>query len=403
MSSATPPHSLRNVDLRRPKRRLLRWLLFLPLTVLIVLVVLLALLGVGTKLEARQQAAEQREQMLTAGAQQESLPEACLAPSFEPLPADIWSGDRAAASDAVFAEHPEAAGMRVEGLNGFNFWGDAQASNFSQALGRGPWHDDQLAQWIAYFQDLDEQLSADGRQLLIAVAPAKWELYRENLPEWTADLQGRTHLDQFLERSGDLPVVDVRKAMAEAKEDAPVFSAVNSHWTPYGSFVAWEQMVDCGSELYPESVWADIEAPELVGIEAQEAPNEFAPMGDSTSPEDWTVPLLHPQSNQGVHSTVTGEDGAEREGRADGYVGLLEMPATTNSEDGTGTALILRDSTGEALSQIWSRSFAETCQIRHNLDTPASRPDVVAEAEACDAEVVLYVFAERHFSQQPPA
>lgn len=402
MSSGTPPHSLRSVDLKRPRRPILRVLLFVPLAILMILVLLLAVLGVGTKLEARKVAAEQRTAMLASGDQRDSLPSECLSPEFKPGSEDIWSGPRAAGSDEAFARHPEAAGMRVEGLNGFEFWGDEQSANFSQALGRGPWLDDQLAQWLAYFHGLDEQLGAQGKELLIVVAPAKWELYRENLPEWTADLQGKTHLDQFLERSGDLPIADVRSAMETAKKQAPVYSAVNSHWTPYGALEAWDGAVACAAALYPESVWNALPVQEITGIEMQLAPNEFAQYGDETNPEDWTVPI-YADANGVVSSTVADENGAEIAGPSDGSVGLLQMPAQTNSETGKGKALILRDSTGDVLSSVWSRSFAETCQIRHNLDYPGQRPDVVAAAEDCDADVVLYVFTERYFSQAPPA
>lgn len=401
MSAGPSLHSMHSVEAEPPRTRRQRVAYFLPLAILMVAVLVLVGVGVTSRQVSRTQAEQLRSQVLAQDSQQSSLPASCVSEDFAAHPADIWTGERNAASEKVFAEHPETGGMRVEGRNGFEFWGDQQSDNISQALGRAPWLDGQLSQWLAYFTALDEQLGQDGRELVIAVAPAKWELYREELPEWADDLQGLTHLEQFLARSGGLPVVDVRGAMAVAKQDAPVFSTVNTHWTPYGAYAAWTQMVSCAAALYPNSVWSDIEVPRATGVTLGVAPNEFTPYGNTTTAEDWAEPLL-PAAGP-VQSTITGSDGIQKTGPADGTVGLLDMPARTESDSGTGRALILRDSTGEALAPAWGHAFAQTCQIRHNLDYPDRRPDVVAAARECDADVVLYVFTERYFSQFPPS
>lgn len=407
MSSGTPLHRVHAVEREKPRSRARRIWHFVPLAVLMVIVVVLAVIGASTRIAMHEAAARQQRAVLAQPAQQASLPASCTSTGFPAHPADIWTGPRTADSEARFAAHPDAQGMRVEGRDGFDFWGDAQSQNLSQALGRAPWLDAQLAQWLIYFDGLDKRLRKDGRDLVIVVAPAKWELYRGQLPEWTDGLQGRTHLEQFLDHSGDLPVVDVRDAMQKAKRDAPVYSAVNSHWTPYGAYAAWRQTVSCASELYPGSLWGKLTVPTVTGVTNSVAPNEFAAFGDSSTPEDWTTPTLSAQQTA-VRSTITGADGSQKQGPSDGSVGLLDMPASTSNPSGTGRALILRDSTGEALAPAWAQAFQDTCQIRHNLDysdksANNTRPDVAAEAEKCGADTVLYVFTERYFSQAPPS
>lgn len=402
MSSGTPLHRVRAVEQETPRSRAARIWHFVPLTVLMVIVVVLTIIGGVTRLAAHDAALSQQREMLAQPSQQTSLPDGCIANGFEDHPSDIWLGARVTDSEAAFAAHPDAQGMRVEGLDGFAFWGDGQAQNMSQALGRAPWLDSQLTQWLAYFKGLDKQLRQNGRDLVIVIAPAKWELYRDQLPAWTQKLQGRTHLEQFLQHSGDLPVVDVRGAMLEAKEKAPVYSAVNSHWTPYGAYAAWRQTVACASALYPDSVWSKLLVPAVSEVEKSLAPNEFAPFGDSSTPEDWTTPVTAGPASP-VRSTITDADGKQQAGPTDGAVGLLDMPARTENEAGVGRALILRDSTGEALAPTWAQAFQSTCQVRHNLDYPGKRPDVAAEAQKCRADTVIYAFSERYFSQAPPA
>lgn len=401
MSAGPSLHAMHSVEQEKPRSRGQRVLYYAPLAALLVAVLVFAGLGVGARQASRAQAEQLRAHVLAQPSQRDSLPGGCVSDGFAAHPSDIWTGEQNLASEKIFAEHPDAAGMRVEGRNGFDFWGDAQSHNFSQALGRAPWLDEQLSQWLAYFTALNDRLRAEGRDLVIVVAPAKWELYRDELPEWTDALQGLTHLEQFLSHSGDLPVVDVRGAMGAAKRDAPVYSTVNTHWTPFGAYAAWRQTVACASALYPDSVWAQIKAPAPDGVTLSVAPNEFTPYGNTATVEDWAVPVL-PEAEP-VRSTVTAADGTRQVGPSDGTVGLLDMPAQTDADSGVGRALILRDSTGEALSPTWAQAFAHTCQIRHNLDYPDQRPDVLAEAAACGADTVLYVFTERYFSQFPPA
>ena len=401
MSAGPSLHSMHSVEHEKPRSPTQRILYYVPLSLLMVAVIVFAGLGIGTRQASRAHAEELRKQVLTQSSQQSSLPDSCVSEGFAAHPTDIWVGERNASSEKIFAEHPETGGMRVGGRDGFEFWGDQQSYNISQALGRAPWLDEQLSQWLAYFTALDDELSQDGRNLVIVVAPAKWELYRDKLPEWTDHLQGLTHLEQFLARSEDLPVVDVRGAMEDAKRDGPVFSAVNTHWTPYGAYAAWQQTVLCASTLYPDSVWSQVQVPEMSGVALSVAPNEFAPYGDTATTEDWAMPLL-PAADP-VRSTITGADGASQTGPSDGTVGLLDMPASTQSDSGVGRALIMRDSTGEALAPVWAQAFNQTCQVRHNLDYPDNRPDIVAEAEKCDADTVLYVFTERYLAQFPPS
>ncbi|MCM3779313.1 alginate O-acetyltransferase AlgX-related protein [Microbacterium hydrocarbonoxydans] len=400
MSAGPSLHSMHNVERQPPRSRARRIAYFVPLAILMVAVVTMSIVGLSARAASKAEAAQAQAEALSQPSQQLTLPSSCVADEFAAHPADIWSGEQTVASEAVFAAHPEAFGMRVEGRDGFEFWGDEQSDNFSQALGRAPWMDSQLAQWLVYFSDLDDQLAEQGRELVIVVAPAKWELYRDNLPDWADEIQGMTHLEQLYEHSGDIPFVDVRGAMDEAKTDAPVFSAVNSHWSPFGAYAAWQQTVACASDLYPDSVWSRIDAPDPTGVELSDAPNEFTPYGNTSTVEDWASPML--PTSAPVDSTITGPDGAQQPGSSDGTVGLLDMPARTESESGVGRALIMRDSTGEALAPVWAQAFEQTCQERHNLDYPDNRPDIVAAAEVCDADTVLYVFTERYLSQFPP-
>ncbi len=202
---------------------------------------------------------------------------------------------------------------------------------------------------------------------------------------------------------GSLPVVDVRDALRTAKDRAPVFSAVNSHWTPYAADAAWRQIQKCGAALYPELDWPSVSLPTVIGVSRESAPNEFTALGDTGEPEDWTVPEYE-QPLPLVTVTRTHGNGSESVSEDAGVVDMLNLPATTRNAEGVGTALVLRDSTGMQMSSPIAATFGATCQIRHNLDAPEEqRPDVLHEARQCGADTVVYMFTQRYFAQFPPS
>lgn len=402
MSSGTPPHTLREVERTPASSRTLRVIGYVALGVLLVITLVLSVIGVITKFEQRNEAAARAVAFEQSEPQADALPASCLSPKArDARPSEAWVGESAAQNEAEFLLHPDTAEMRVVGQDGFNFWGDAQALNFTQALGRNPLSNDEIAAWIAYFDGLNSELAADGRDLVILVAPAKWEIYPEKLPEWSAGRLGQTRFDQFLDHSGAVPVVDVRDALINAKAETPVYSAVNSHWSPFGALSAWQQVVRCGADLYPESMWGTVEVPVAVDVDLVEAPNEFTPFGDTSSPADWAVADLG-QSGGSIHTQVTDAEGNRVDGNSNGAIGLLELPATTEYSEASGRVLIVGDSMNEALTPVQARAFGATCQIRHNFDNPSKRPNVLEEARACEADVVFFQFTERYFSQPAP-
>ena len=65
-------------------------------------------------------------------------------------------------------------------------------------------------------------------------------------------------------------------------------------------------------------------------------------------------------------------------------------------------ALVVGDSQGTALSAFWAGSFESTVQIRHFLDDPSQRANVLDAARQSDADLVVFELTERYLSLQPP-
>jgi hypothetical protein len=373
----------------RPRAQLLPRRSYIPLTALVVVSTVMAGLGLAST----------RGWLDAEAVAPASTPAACRS-DLAPGDPTIWTGPKTPASEAVFGENTANLPYPgIPGREGFVFWSDIQANNFSDMLGRAPWLDEQRDQWRDYFADLQEGLAREGADLLVVIAPSSGTVYPEMLPDWSQPLRGLTHFDQLLAVSGDLPIVDTRGVLMDAAKDDWVYSAVNSHWTPYGATVAWGAISDCLQDLYPDSEYDGMASAEVASIEAQSPPNEFAEWGVETPRDDWTVPTLDPEL---ATTTRTASDGTESELAWPGGVDILELPVTTSGGEMPKTALVVGDSQGTALSSLWAASFESTVQIRHFLDTPSQRAHVLDAARQSDVDLVVFELTERYLSLQPP-
>ncbi len=329
----------------------------------------------------------------------EPLPDAC-SPEFEREgAADPWAADPAAA-EAVFQQHAaELAGYFVEGRDGHLLLGEPHSENISQALGRFQLTDDRVEAWNGHLANLRADLEADGRELLVLVAPAKWETVPEALPAWTEGLLGPTVLDQLLAAHPELPIVDVRAAMEAADDEHALYSPLNSHWTDYGAQVAFDALADCMREVSP--AFGQVRAPEVEAVTVTTDHSEYGGAGWTGEPgQDWTVPTYaEPASSMEVSLA----DGSTQQLDSSAQLDMLQLPGTTSTADAATdlTALVLRDSTGNSFGPPLQATFAETMQVEHALDRPADMPDARSLAAEIDADVVLLVMTERYLALVP--
>ena len=79
----------------------------------------------------------------------------------------------------------------------------------------------------------------------VVVVPATWEVHPNTLPKWGQKLRGTNTLSKLMKAYPKLPWVDTRKALLKASKKNNVFVKVNSHWTNYGGYVAWQAIAKC--------------------------------------------------------------------------------------------------------------------------------------------------------------
>ena len=105
--------------------------------------------------------------------------------------------------------------------------------------------------------DLRRQLAAQGIPLIVVIAPNKESIHPEHLPASIAILGEQDRLDQFLQYTqaySDTPIIDLRPALLAAKAQGPLYFRTDTHWNPYGAYIAYEtilQQMPAGLGLQP--------------------------------------------------------------------------------------------------------------------------------------------------------
>lgn len=396
MTATSSTTGLRDTPESKPSwRRKHRWRL-VPFFLLILLVIAATIAGLVWK----GQQSPLGEGVIEPTAEPGEPLDAACTPDFAEPAADPWGPESAAESEAVWQSHAEEiGGYWFEGDDGQVLLGEANWSNLSQAVGRTRLSPEHVEAWDGYLSNMRADLAERGLDLYVVVAPAKWQIVPEALPDWMEQLRGPGHFAQLQEELPGLPWVDVRPAMAEAAETTPVYAPLNSHWTDYGAAVAFGQVAACMRASDP----ALASMPDLPvdGAEFVADRNEFAGVGLPREPGlDWTVPVW---SQEPPAMTIVGPDGVEQEADATASLLMGQLPATTRTPSAPVDqhVLLVRDSTGDQLAPMFQTMFRQTTQIRSSLETPSGMPDVAAEADAVGADAVVLVMTQRYLEIVP--
>ena len=241
---------------------------------------------------------------------------------------------------------------------------------------RRPKQREAWATWIAKQQKIVEK--AGGRYHVV-VAPANWDVYPQKLPTWAQKLRGTTSLRQADgATTPSCPWIDTRAALRKAAKKHDTYEPLDSHWTPYGGYVAWQAITKClRATDHGAQRRSTRRAITGVGITANS--NEFAPNGVPDGKPRRTYPI-YAAPHPGDHDHAPARRRADRRPVPTSSTDTLQAPlktSTPGAQRPRSRCSTLRDSTGNALSPLWSTSFGTTVQYGHGIDQPAhaSRPE----------------------------
>lgn len=333
-----------------------------------------------------------------------SLPDRCALPVRQGLRGrEPWLDPALRAkSEKRFVKHlAREQPAYVEGEDGWLFWNDWQVSDASQSVGRLTLDASGVADWARYLKGLRRDAEKSGSQFYVMVAPAKWDVYPRLLPSWARDLRGTVSLDLLMKAHPELPFIDVRSPLRTAARKNDTYEPLDSHWTPYGAYVAWKAATRCLRAVSPNN--EPLGVPDILGVGNVAPSNEFTPQGVVPGPD--AVRTVPTYSEPLPPVTVTSIDSGAAVQPQPGNVvdgSVLPVQTRTSNAQSDDTLLVLRDSTGGALSPLWEASFARTVQLSHGLGTTGPFPDVRALARTYRPDITMIVLTERYLGYEPP-
>lgn len=368
-----------------------------PLIILAIASVVAAVVGWTVQANLDRVAGEVASVIPTANPTDNAVRDACR-PAVTASDGEPWIDDAEASAEAWAAHADDLAGQVVLGQNGWAFYNDQVEENFSQAVGRRLLTAAEAAAWHDYFAPMAAALADQGIDFTIQITPSATSVYPQELPEWAIPLRGSTPLDQLLIASPDLPIVDFRADLRDAAAENAVFTPVNSHWTDWGGYIGWQSFARCHAAMHPDA--PAVVVPAVDDVLSDGIYNEYAAYGVPDAAPEWTAPVFAEdmapvEVTDGGSNTLTSDGGQA--------IDLSRLPAATVTDGAWSdqTALILRDSMGNALSGLWAQQYAQTWQIQHRYDDWSNPPNYRSLVEQYQPDVVIVQLAERHLVNAP--
>jgi len=133
----------------------------------------------------------------------------------------------------------------------------------------------QLARWQQVLEARRDWLAQRGIRYLVVMVPEKQTIYPEELPRKYRAVQTQgTRLDQlitYLHGHSDVPVLDLREPLRQAKAHERLYHYTDAHWNERGAYVGYRHIMKAlvawfpGMEPWPRSDFSEVAASEPSG------------------------------------------------------------------------------------------------------------------------------------------
>ncbi len=113
----------------------------------------------------------------------------------------------------------------------------------------------ELEYWFHLFQERYQFLKKKGIYLLLVIVPNKSTIYSEHLPDSIRKVTGGVRADQitrYFRNNSDIPVLNLRELLLKNKKIKQIYHRTDSHWTLYGAWLAYKEIIDHLSHIYKD-------------------------------------------------------------------------------------------------------------------------------------------------------
>jgi hypothetical protein len=276
------------------------------------------------------------------------------------------------------AFHDARTGEVLEGKDGWLFF--ANGLMIDDVCSARPFTSAELEAWRTLLTGRHDWLKERGIRYLFVIPPDKHAIYPEHLPDWLlASARKPQRIDQFLDymrAHTNVPILDLRATLLDAKKEGSVFLKTDTHWNDRGAFAACRRIVQ---ELASRGM--PVVAP---AIEAFDENLIDSPGGDLAlmlqqmdSRPEMRRPVLTPRPPQPPLEAHVEMNLVPKK-----WVPGTE-PMLSENPHATGKVVMFRDSYGIALTRFFGYSFSRVVYLwQQNWDKPfldREKPDIVID------------------------
>jgi alginate O-acetyltransferase complex protein AlgJ len=112
---------------------------------------------------------------------------------------------------------------------------------------------EELRSWKVGLEEKHAWLKQQGIPYLFIVIPDKYSIYPEYMPKHIRQVGKQTRLDQLIDymKNSEVPVLDLRPALLQAKQKGQLFYKTDTHWNDFGAAIAQHEILRAIQKFYP--------------------------------------------------------------------------------------------------------------------------------------------------------
>lgn len=144
------------------------------------------------------------------------------------------------------------AGNVLFGRDGWLF--EAGGQQIADMRNNWPFKDAELAEWARVLEQKQQALSERGIDYLFVLAPNKNVVYPDKLPASVNRVRDTSRADQlidYLGRHTDVPVLDLRPVVEDARPTLRPYHRTDTHWNAWGAYTGYRALMQRLAPRFP--------------------------------------------------------------------------------------------------------------------------------------------------------
>ena len=151
------------------------------------------------------------------------------------------------------------------GKNGWLFLGSIKSNKHNDPMGNARnvnlFSQPELKRFAKHLMNLKTWLNEQGIEYIFIIAPNKYTIYFEQLPDYISKVNKRSAMEQlidYLKKYTTVSVVDLRKPLLKEKDKYQIYFKTDTHWNHYAANIAQYEIMLEIAKLFPDKIQPEL-------------------------------------------------------------------------------------------------------------------------------------------------